>query len=139
MAKFSVTAIKKEEVKVAPALPKAIVNAKIDTAEGVDGLVVQIFYPFPDDSQLEIVERKGRKDSNKDEVVSSRTTIGRAVNYALTMEQEGIEVALVDGNGNQLLHTSKLFTNVKGPGADDEDDTEQFLISIRLNDLALKA
>src|SRR6185295_10580618 len=109
MAKFSVTTINKEEVKVAPALPKAIVNAKIDTADGVDGLVVQIFYPFPDDTQLEIVERKGRKAENKDEVVSSRTTIGRAVNYALTMMQENTEVALVDGNGNQLLHTSKLF------------------------------
>lgn len=124
MAKFQVAAVKKEEVKVTPALPKATITSEIAELDGVQGLVVKAFYPFPDDSQLEIVERKGRKDSNKDEVVSSRTTIGRAASVPLTMEQEGIEVALVDGNGNQLLHTSKLFTNVKGPGADDEGEED---------------
>jgi len=122
MAQFQVAAVKKEEVKVAPALPKATVTSEILELNGVQGLLVKEFYPFPDDSQLEIVERKGRKESNKDEVVSSRTTIGRAVNIPLTMEQEGIEVALVDGNGNQLMHSSKLFTNVKGPGAEEEEE-----------------
>lgn len=122
MAKFQVAAVKKEEVKAPSALPKAIVTSEIAELDGVQGLVVKAFYPFPDDTQLEIVERKGRKDSNKDEVVSSRTTIGRATNVPLTMEQENVEVALVDGNGNQLLHTSKLFTNVKGPGAEEEEE-----------------
>ena len=124
MAQFQVTAVKKEDVKVTPALPKASISSEIAEIGGVQGLVVKTFYPFPDDSQLDINERKGRKETNKDEVVSVLTVIGRATKYALTMEQEGIEVALVDGNGNQLMHTSKLFTNVNGPGAEDEDESE---------------
>jgi hypothetical protein len=129
MAKFQVTTAKPEEVKKAPQLPKASVTASPHTEDGVEGLLVQTFYPFPEDTQLLVIERKGKKTAkvdNSDKIVSVLTTIGRASKVGLTMINEaGEEVALIDGNGNQLTHTSKVFTLVKGEGAEDEDEDDE--------------
>lgn len=113
------------EVKKTPQLPKALVTAKPDTQDGVDGLLVQVFYPLPDDLEPIVVERKGKKTAkvdNSDKVVSVLTTVGRTVKYGLTMITEaGDEVALIDQNQNQLLFTSKL-TTVAGEGEDEDED-----------------
>lgn len=124
MAKFAVTTVKKDEVKVEPQLPKATVSADVVELNGVQGISVTTFYPLPEDDQLIVNERKGRKDDNKDKIVGVLTIIGRASKVALTMTQGNEEVALVDGNGNQLLHTSRLITQVKGEGADDDPDED---------------
>lgn len=124
MAKFAVTTVKKDEVKVEPQLPKATVSADVVELNGVQGISVTTFYPLPEDDQLIVNERKGRKDDNKDKIVGVLTIIGRATKVALTMQQGNEEVALVDGNGNQLLHTSRLITQIKGEGAEDEGDED---------------
>lgn len=129
MAKFSVTPVKQEEVKVEPQLPKATVVAQPQTVDNVDGLMVQIFYPFPEDNEMIVIERKGKKTAkvdNSDKVVSVLTTIGRAAKTPLVMlDAEGNELALTDGSGNQLTHTAKLFTLVKGEGADELEEEEE--------------
>lgn len=129
MAKFTITPVKQEEVKATPTLPKATVIAAPQTVDGVEGLMVQTFYPFPEDNQMIVVERKGKKTAkqdNSDKIVSVLTTIGRAGKVPLVMlSEQGEELALTDGNGNQLTHSSKLFTLLKGEGADVDDDEEE--------------
>lgn len=126
MAKFQIATKPQAEVATTPTLPKATVLAQPQTVDGVDGLMLQIFYPFPDDDQMIVVERKGKKTAkqdNSDKIVSTLTTIGRASKVPLvTVNEQGEELALIDGAGNQLTHTSKLFTLFKAEGVDDDDD-----------------
>lgn len=130
MAKFNVTTKPLAEVtQQGPTLPKATVSTDIVELDGVQGIQVTTFYPLPEDNEVEVTERKGRKTDkvdNSDKVASVLTIIGRAAKVDLVYTPEGAteEVALVDGGGNQIQFSGKIFTRAKGEVAESEEDED---------------
>lgn len=117
---IQVTAKKVDEIKEAPALPVASVTSNLVERNGKSGIEVIVFYPLPEDNEVEVVERKGKGD-NKDSITSRKNVYGRARLVGLTyVNPEDNEVyGVMDGNGEQIMFSGSIL-NVKKFGEEDE-------------------
>lgn len=103
------------------ALPEPMVEAKLGARNGRDGILVEAFFPLPEDEQVDKKERYG-KGENKDTLTSTLSILGRGRKVDLTyLGENGTDrYAVLDENGNQVQFTGQIFVRV---GGEDDDDT----------------
>lgn len=117
---MQVTTKKLSEVVKKAALPVATVDAKLGQRNGRDGILVEVFYPLPDDEQIEVNERMG-KGENADKISSVLSVFGRATAEDLTyLGEDGERYGVLDGSGNQIQFTGRIFNRVGGEAPDDD-------------------
>ncbi|SRR6266852_1311697 len=119
---IQITSKKVADIKQKAELPKATVSSSLEERNGISGILVSVFYPLPEDDQVEVVERMG-KGENKDQVTSRKSVFGRARGVGLTYEQDGETYGILDGEGNQFTLSASILTVVKTAG--DEGDEEE--------------